>query len=255
MTRPIEAIFGAAGVTTGITDPLSLAPDLWLRADAVTGHVAGDALSTAPDISGYARDASQGTAGKQPKWFTNVINGHSVFRFDRTASQHFVVPGFFAGNADTSNMSMFIVAKGADTTIGALASMRRASTGWQTRVNSAAANEFMSANLAATPASIRDNVGLVTTSWVIYEMFRTGLTCVIGHNGTLVSNVFSSYTAQTSTPLCIGGEDVAGSGFATGTFYSGDIAEIILWNRKLTLGERDIFTKGYAKPRYNITVN
>lgn len=241
----------AGGLALATFDPMTLVPAEWVRGDDVTGHVTGDALPSAPDNSGNGRTASQATGTKQPTWITNAVDGHAVFRFNPAASQHFIVPGYFPASGATDDLTMFIVAKCADTTARALLSMRRSATGWQTRLNSAGPNEFMTANLGATPGSLRDNISLTTTNWNVYRVARTGLTAVIQHdNQTSVGTVFSTYVANTTTPLCIGGEDAAGSGFATATFFSGDIAEWIIFNRKLTLGESDAYVKRYCAKRY-----
>lgn len=59
-------------------------PSLWLRADALTSAINGDAIASWPDISGNAKHATQASASLQPIFTTGVANGRPVLRFDGT---------------------------------------------------------------------------------------------------------------------------------------------------------------------------
>ncbi len=61
-------------VTNGLT--------LWLDADAITGLAHGAAVAAWSDRSGRANDAAQANATLQPLYVTNALNGRPVVRFD-----------------------------------------------------------------------------------------------------------------------------------------------------------------------------
>ena len=62
--------------------PLSLSPVLWLDASQLTGLSDGAAIATWTDASVNGRNAMQGTAGVQPIYKTAILNGKPVARFD-----------------------------------------------------------------------------------------------------------------------------------------------------------------------------
>lgn len=55
---------------------------LWLDASQITGLNDGDAVATWPDLSGNARDYTQGTASKRPTYKTSIRGALPVVRFD-----------------------------------------------------------------------------------------------------------------------------------------------------------------------------
>jgi hypothetical protein len=57
---------------------------LWLKADALTGHSAGDAISSWTDSSAAGNTATQATGTKQPLYQTGIINSLPALQFDAT---------------------------------------------------------------------------------------------------------------------------------------------------------------------------
>ena len=60
---------------------------LWLRADSITGSVNTDRVQNWYDVSGNANHVSQTTPGNRPRYYTNVLNGFPVVRFERVNSE------------------------------------------------------------------------------------------------------------------------------------------------------------------------
>ena len=54
----------------------------WYKADAITGHSDGDAISSWSDSSGNGLNLSQASGTNQPLYKTNILNGQPVLRFD-----------------------------------------------------------------------------------------------------------------------------------------------------------------------------
>lgn len=53
-----------------------------LDADAITGKVTGDAVSSWSDISGKGNNATQATSARQPTYVANAVAGHAALYFD-----------------------------------------------------------------------------------------------------------------------------------------------------------------------------
>ncbi len=68
----------AGGATLTETANMSL----WLKPETLSALSDGGVVTTWPDSSGNARDATQATANLKPLYKTNVLNGLSVVRFD-----------------------------------------------------------------------------------------------------------------------------------------------------------------------------
>lgn len=97
--------------TTRAFDPLLDCPNLlaYYKADNIAG-ADGDVLATWADSSDNGYDLTQATVGRRPVLKTNVVNGHKIVRFDRTAVnwiQHATLPGtgkttvYFVGKETT----------------------------------------------------------------------------------------------------------------------------------------------------------
>jgi hypothetical protein len=93
MTLPLTG----AGPSGGGFDPLSLTPDFWFKADAITGKNDADAVGSWTDSSGNSRTATQGTGTRQPLYKTNVVNGKPVLRFDGV-DDNLAIPAYSHGD-------------------------------------------------------------------------------------------------------------------------------------------------------------
>lgn len=57
-------------------------PEVWLKADAITGLVDNDPVALWIDSSGNNNDAAQATAAERPIYKTGIVNGLPIVRFD-----------------------------------------------------------------------------------------------------------------------------------------------------------------------------
>lgn len=75
---------------TGVTSPevIAMPTDFgaWFRADAITGLASGAAVSAWPDVSGNSNNATQDAPSQQPIYVTGAMNSLPVVRFDSANS-------------------------------------------------------------------------------------------------------------------------------------------------------------------------
>jgi hypothetical protein len=239
---------------------------LWLKADAaVYNDAAATLLATNGQTVAQWNDQSGNTAhaictptGFRPTYVTNVINGKPVLRFsnhylqtpniDLSATDKADIYVVYKSVAPNSNWEC-VVEHGADfnTYIG-FNLFENAQTvtyggiytgssggGYNTKNYPFKANEFKIVNSSfdkAAAANAKANLRINTKDISLYDQ-----------NNAAGSGNFANY------PLYIGNR---GSNLAYP--LSGDIAEIILYNRKLTPAEKTTI-EAYLNTKYNITCN
>lgn len=206
----IAGVASANGQTLSITNGLTW----WLKADAISGLTNGQAVSLWEDSSTNGYDATQAIAGERPTYMTGILNGLPVVRFDDPGS---VGP---AGDGDQltttsigalADMSLFLVAKPVD-----VLSRYALTFGGDTR-----ALVYGFAN---------------TTHWT---WFNGSFTNLAAFNVTKFQVV--SYTgANTLTGSWAVGGNMGGGNTNP---FKGDIAEVIVFDRALSITERQEVTE------------
>ncbi len=227
---------------TGPFDPLSLSPALWLKADAITGKVDTDAISSWADSSGNARNAAQATGAAQPTYRTAVQNGLPVVRFDGV-NDLLTIAGFFPANTSGSNLAMFIACKLNNATVGELLSTRSGTSGWLWRATASNAGHGY---FWIGGSSQSDTI--TTSAWHVLEVIRAGTSVQTGHDGTLVSaTTFATYAASTASGLYIGAADNPPG--TVNNPASVDIGEIFMVENTISAGNR-ASVEAYLKAKW-----
>jgi lysophospholipase L1-like esterase len=235
----IVSLLLAGAACASDADILALSPAVWLRASATAG-ADGATITTLTDQSGNGRDFTASSTAK-PILKTNILNGGNVIRFDAT-DDLMVGPNALAG---TSGLTVVTVA-GATVTNGAGLCVSKHSTfgsalgEWSFRLNTATnvrGRADMAAVVGATTYSTiaepvcHPSIGIFTLAWA------GSSSPAIYHNGLLQTNIVNNNwsglaTMPTTTePLRIGG--IPGFTSTSG----GDLAELLIWGRKLTSAE------------------
>jgi len=221
---PISGYSNEAEVTTassGSEMPLSSLL-LWLKADTgLTATISNAVVNCWPDQSSQENHATQGSSTGEPVLVTNALNGFPVVQF--TSSYGLGLPtNMFAG---TTGGEAYVVLK----------STAAYSDLWA-----------MGGGLAVYPygdGTIRDAFGS-TAEWVFgppvqslgqYHLYNVA--SQTGEwsawiNGLLQFSTNGNTYAYTTSPIL-------GYGGNGNSAFSGDIAEVLIFNRPLTAGERD----------------
>lgn len=219
---------------------------LWLKADAVTGHVDGDNTFTWLDSSGTSHDAtSSGTTG--PAWRTNIINSLPVFRF--SGSNGFQLASETESDFDLISYSIFVVAL---RTAGAVLISKNQVVANNSRRKLQTSLDGTNLRFSSGPDGGTSLSQAATTSnFNIYSVISEDSNShILGVNGTT-----SRSSAQLNDSVFNNGRVEIGQAFSNGAErLTGDIAEVIFYNRALSSGQSSSIEK-YLSDKYAISIS
>jgi phage tail tube protein FII len=225
---------GPVSATTQIANVTSELPvtgmKLWLRPEELVQSSGG--LSKWTDISGAASHATQDTSANRPQVVAGALNGQPAVRFNGT-SGYLNLPNFLNGLASAE---LFVVLKGSTTSGSVLFSYMGSSP--QTTYPSGA-NQISDGFGSNTPRVFGTN-GVDLSQLHLYNVSANAS----AWSASLNANVaFSSptnavnFTNGLFNPYI--GAARGGSYYAFSNWFSGDVAEIIVYDRVLTSLERE----------------
>ncbi|MBO9610639.1 MAG: DUF4832 domain-containing protein [Paenibacillaceae bacterium] len=224
---------------------------LWLKADSITGLNNGDNVSAFADSSGNANHAVQNTSAKQPKYYANVVNGKAAVRFDGT--DDYMSMGSPASLNLQNDATIITVAKSQGTAVRGIYGRGEA-----LRISSSdTAARLWVRNTSHTVQTVSGTVysgtwnalgGTYSQADGKLNFYKNGSLAGSGYLGGQIRNI-----SPDDQPNTIG----AYMAWHTGdqkyidSFFQGDIAEVIIYNRVLTANERqDVFA--YLSAKYGL---
>lgn len=219
---------------------------LWLKGDY--GVVAsGSSVLQWTDMSGSGNDAVQPTGANQPALVPNGQNALPSLSFNGS-SQYLKLPPFFS----YFNAGATIMAVTKPTTLTTGATMLDAGNGAASD-NISLVEQNTSGTLrlhvysGATDSTLDAPSALTAGQYMLQEMTHNGSgTATIFQNGTqLASGTVNNITSVTRASSFIGQASAGGS------FFPGNFAEVLLWNRPLTTSER-LAAESYLLQRYQL---
>ena len=228
-------------LTNGVTIPLgSLA--LWLKADS--GHGSG-AVNVWIDQSTNNNSASFSStyATAAPRWSGFDTNGNSVISFFRTNA--FVLPPFLAHGTQAE---AFVVLRSFGSPL-----INQVGLWWMSSAS-------LQALYPASTNSIIDNFGRGSVSALVFGGY-TNFSKLHLYNPVCTSNEWSAafnngshvLIDTTNAPNFSTGYSLLGlADNTTHNYFSGEITEIMIFNRALTQPERDIVSANYLNKRYKL---
>jgi len=257
-TNPLNADTDGDGLSDGIevaigTNPLvadiASVPThinglrLLLQADNGTTTDVNGAISTWRDQSGLSNNATQPTAAQQPVLVANVLNGHSVARFTRSAHQNLALTNFM--NGATAGEAFVVL----QATQNAPANNRGL---W--RIGALTGGSFYplsGGNITEDFGStIQQMEGAPIVSLNTFNLYN-----ISAQAGQWVSLFNGSVQYQTTTNT-VGFRTDPALGWNTTNpsfeYFDGDIAEVIIYGRALNNAERTAIGQ-YIAGKYNLT--
>jgi len=245
---------GAASATSAgiaIFAPTTLSGlAFWVQGDTVSGND-GDLIATWPDGSGNGRDATASGA-LRATLKKNILNSHAVLRF--AGAQGYLTPSIdFTGTQGSTVFAVASCVSGSDRVVVELTTSTAANvTGFllyrQNTANHPVA--FCRGNIGNS--TYTHNVSMVSTSDFRllagkYDKALATNEAIAwvngGWDGTVVS--VNNTNAFANAPLYVGARA------QSSLFWSGDIAEIVVYNRALNATER-LQLQGYFNTKYNL---
>lgn len=222
----------------------------WLRADAVNDPVNGQPIATASDLSGNANDGTQGTAGLQPTYVANAVNGKPAMSFNGT-SQYLTSPNVVRNTVvGVVSIDSLLVNK---TWSGALAPEAGQSEAFYfgTAGTSSTAQFRVGTGTGNTPSGASAGAAsVVAGQFMIWVGTIEGTALKIYIN----SAVEGAGTAA-ATPKTVSGPTAVGAGYHNGglvDYWPGDVAELLYYNSVLSTGDRHKL-EDYLADYYGIT--
>lgn len=223
---------------------------LWLDASQLSGLNDGDAMSSWTDMSGNSRHAT-GTTTQRPTYKTGIVNGKAVARFNGSSN------GLVTGNVDftgTSAVTVFCVAScisGSDRAMVELTTSTAAVTNGFVLFRQTTSNKpvaFIRGDVGNSVATHDVAMSGTSTFRLVSAKFDKSLStneAVVWVNGGWSSTISNSNNtnAFANAPIYIG------SRAQSSLFWSGDIAEVLIYNRALTATER-LQVQGYLNDKY-----
>lgn len=240
--------FAPAGVTVGEapwSPTMITGLQAWFNADAITGLVDSDPLTTWNDTSGNGNHATQGTAGFKPLYKTNVVNTKPAIRFDGTDDVLTTTASLSYG----TTMTALVVSRSTGGTYtdgqGLLNSDDGGTRIFQLRYGTS--SSMWAFSFASGGAALDDTSATVTDWNVISHVRRTTNTEVYVNGDSAAATAVSGTQNTGSIALNVGVTFSTSIGFLTG-----DIAEILLYNSELSVENHDLVGE-YLADKYGLT--
>lgn len=207
---------------------------VWFKADAITGKVDGDTVSTWADSSGNGRTATA-PAGQEPTYKTSILNGQPVVRFSASSTKRMATA---AWTALSQPYTVFIVGSTKNTAFSQLldgiASGNRVAYYRHT-----SDNDF---DVFAGSSSVNTLSSMSTNR--IHTLVVNGASTRARHNGG--AGVGLNSGTHTLTGLTLANRFDA-------TFESGgDMAELLLYTGAVSLSDMNL-VGDYLATKYGLT--
>jgi len=234
------------------TNPATFSPAyisglaLWLKADAITGLADADPVSSWADQSGNARNFT-GVTTTRPLYRTGVLNGKPAVRFDGVDD---VLTGPTLASL-TAGEVFLVVKLTNDPPLTA-----NSSGLWHVGVNGA--DPFPNTHYPFTDGIIYDAFGSTTrkatvnptpslAAWRLYNVNSVDGEWTSRLDGTQLFSTATNVAGFPAVPKL--GNSITGGLY----FLGGDIAELFIYDRKVTAAER-AQVNAYVAAKYALTI-
>jgi hypothetical protein len=229
VSAPVALIRNLSSVLDLPTDGMAL----WLMADGAWENPVGYLY----DYSGNGNDAWQNTYGSKPTLVANAVNGKPVLHFNGTASQFLSLPNLL--NGATAGEALVVLRATAST--GNNSALWNFGTGYWDYY--AVANGTLQSSFGTNTQNGYEEGAppLDITQFHVYDVSSEAGLWQSWMDTTLVYSTNSNTVAFNSAPT------IGLNANAYGNYYfSGDIAEIVIFNRALEVEERASWQQYFA---------
>ncbi len=214
-----------------------------------TPAVNNDPVSTWTDMAD-SNSVTQGTAAAKPTYKTGIINGRPIVRFDGT--DDLMAKTTPTGFPSAAGMSQFIVGNTNKAATQVFASTRHSDAGNANKLyltSDSTTTQFRTRCTDAGATTRSATRGDTTTDFVIFysDVDITSGTETISINSGPRASTAAAYAQYAADTFRIG------SGFNAIDFLAGDIAEVIVYSRPLSIVEKRLVEQ-YLSNKYGISL-
>jgi hypothetical protein len=208
---------------------------LWLKADTGLLQASTNTLvSYWADQSGKGNHAYQSSSANQPVWVPAAVGNRPIVRFNGTNS-YFNLPNFLTG---ATGAEAFVILKVATNPPPSFQSL------WEMGGDS-----FYHKTYPDTDGSIKDDFGSTVTQpegvpaqpltqYHVYEVSSQTNSWAAWINGILLDQNGSNTVGFSTAPLLGAAPYYIGNYGYSASFFAGDMAEVLVFNRTLTVDEK-----------------
>lgn len=214
--------------TTSFSPPNIAGLRVWLKSGDVSGGD-GAAVATWPDASGNGNDATQPIGLNQPVKKISIVNGQDVVRFDGVSSELNTILN------RPSATSLFIVTFCSDPGGGGPRMINYGSADCLGPFGTGPSWGYYADSGVAV-----QTLGGILASWTLISLTENVAAAEAYLNGILAAS-FTTFNSPTA-PLSLGHT-------SGGTYYSGDIAEVIVYDSVLSALDR-VRVESYLMDKY-----
>ena len=241
-----SALIGVDATTTPLTRTGLM---LWLRSDLGITSTGGspDSISKWLDLSGTVNDGTQNTTANQPQLIQNAINGWpgiNTVVAGRTLT-YLNLPSGFANL--TPGVSLFTVTSPSGTGPMLDVGNGAASNNFTLGNNTTATTETVTSYNGGTASSVSATSALTLNQYQLLGAIQNG-----SGTGTIYVNALQTATGTLSNPTNISRTiNHLASNNNGSAFYTGSFAELLLYNRALSITEQAA-VNSYLLQRYQL---
>jgi hypothetical protein len=224
---------------------------LWVDASQITGLTNNEPVATVSDLSGAGNILTQATAGVRPLYITNILNGRAILRFDGTDDLLASAASFGSNNTLSGDCeaSVFVVYRKSASTKGHI-------LGWgDVNVANASFGVYDDGSIRAwafAGGQVFYFSSFGTTSFIVREFHKSA--GAINTTSISIRNGASDAAggSASSTPAVDGSQLFCLGRWAnSGAYFQGDVAEVVIYNRKLTAAEQSQ-VRGYLNNKWSV---
>lgn len=221
---------------------------LWLKSDAITGLSNGNDVTNWSDNSGNNNTISQGNTTYTPRYYTNVINGKPVVRFEQADTR---IRKTSFNNMPTNAITTMFVNRNSDSNDGLISYATASDNNEYLIFNSGNVTLYRGGNNSSGQVINGNTWRIITATWLSssgsWILYRNGTQNYSGTVGT-------GTTISSSGCLAVGGEqDAVDGGYDPAQSHQGDFSEVIMYDVVLNSAQR-IIVENYLSSKYNIAI-
>lgn len=220
---------------------------LWLDASQISGLSGGSQVASWFDVSGLGYHALQSTSSRRPTYQVNVINGRPAVRFD--GSNDYLRNSGFDPLSGRSGVTAFVLFRAASTS-GNRVGFSESARNLNQQVYSGSVYTYAT-------SGVHGRAAFTSTAFTLWNSIFDGTQS--GNAGRLrlyIDGVPQGLTYTGTVPALLNGASGYEVGRSYGSetgYWTGDIAEVIVYGRTLNEGERQT-VESYLSQKYALGI-